>query len=211
VNTTPIYAKEGTLIPFSLDVTNKGNSSIEQITIDGRELIREIPSKNTSTLSLNLPIPSFTTSKVNISLSYISRGKIYSKEIQTSIHPVPNLAIKELNYKYKNWLNFFEEKFEPGEYTIVKITILNKGISKVPANSLRIEGRIRDPDVGNNCSKTIEIGLNPDGEYKLELAFKINDSPPLGNTAIDVNLFYKDPIKGEVQIDSNSLSMKIAK
>jgi hypothetical protein len=211
INTTPIYAKEGTTIPFSLNVTNKGNSSIEQISIDGSELTREITSKNTSTLSLNLPIPSYGLNKVNISLSYISQGKLFSKEIQTPIHPVPNIAIKELNYKYRNWLNFYEEKFEPGEYVIVKLIILNKGISKVPANSIRIEGRLRDLDVGNNCSKIIEIALNPEGEYKLELVLKINDNPPLGKTAIDVNLIYNDPIKGEIPLDSKSITIKIIK
>ncbi|MEM2924133.1 MAG: hypothetical protein QXJ68_00385 [Methanocellales archaeon] len=210
VSSQVIYGKENSAIPLKVKITNGGNAVMQDVHLEGQSDRISIPPNSTAVLLVNIIIKSFTSHKnMNITLNYSSSGIKYSKPIETSIYPIPNAEIKELEIKREPHNFIFPDQLEPGENLTLRLKVVNKGTSKLPPSSIKILGFMDDFEAAENVSKLIDVGLNQNGEYPYEITFKINENPPYGETKANVALIYNDTLKGEITLDQRSLQIKI--
>ncbi len=210
VNSPAVYGKENSAVPIKVKITNNGNAAIQEVHFEGQSESIAIPPNSTTMLIVNTLVKSFTSHKnMNITLYYTSNGIRYSKSIETSIYPVPNAEIKELEIKREAHNFIFPDQLEPGENLTLRLKVINKGITKLWPSSIKIVGFMNDFEAAANISKEIDVGLNPNGEYPCEITFKINENPPYGETKANVALIYNDTLKGELTLDQRFLQIKI--
>lgn len=210
ISSPVVYGKENSAVPVKVKIMNNGNAVIQDVHLEGQSERIAIPPNSTSMLIVNTIIKSFTSHKnMNITLYYSSSGNKYSKAIETSIYPIPNVEIKELEIKREAHNFIFPDQLEPGENLTLKLKVVNKGISKLSPGSIKILGFMEDFEAAANISKEIDIGLNQNGEYPCEITFKINENPPYGETRANVALIYNDTLKGELTLDQRFLQIKI--
>jgi hypothetical protein len=210
VSSPTIYGKENSAVPLKVKIANNGKAAIQDVHFEGQSENIAIPPNSTTILIVNALVKSFTSNKnMNITLYYSSSGSKYSKSVETSIYPIPNAEIKELEIKREAHNFIFVDQLEPGENLTLRLTVINRGTSKLPPGSIRILGFMEDFEVAANITKEVDIGLNPNGEYPCEISFKINENPPYGETKANVALIYNDTLKGELTLDQRFLQIKI--
>lgn len=209
-SSSSIIGKESSVVPLKLKITNNGNAIIQDVHFEGQSESTSISPKSTTMLIINTAVKGFTAHKnMNITLFYTSNGNKYSKSVQTPIYPVPNAAIKDLEYKREAHNFIIADQFEPGENATLRFTVVNRGASKLPSSSIKILGFMDDSEAAPNVSKDVDVGLNQNGEYLYEITFRISENPPYGETNANVALLYNDTQKGDLILDQRSLPVKI--
>ncbi len=205
-----VFGKENSTVPLKVKISNNGDSAIQNVRFEGQTEGIAISPKNSTLLTVNFEVKSFASHRnMNATLFYNSNGNSVSKQVETPIYPVPNAAINGLEYKREAHNFIFSDQMEPGKNATLKVTVINRGATKLTAGSIQITGFTEDLEAAANVSKEVDVGLNKNGEYSYEIILRISENPPYGDTQVNVALLYNDTVKGNMILDQRSIPVKI--